>query len=125
MEQESYITEIESERCRCVADAFAELYEGSDILVLDAGRYGFVELQYFKSGSGFNSNTIFNNSRELFEELWENWHDVQLMKLVEGTPMQELDYEDIYKCLPQKKQEEFKDKRRCFARKAGISLDVG
>lgn len=123
MGQNRYITETESARCKCVADAFAELYEEGDILVLDAGRYGFVELQYYKSDSGFNSNAIFNNSRELFEELWVNWRDVQLMKLVNGTLMQELDCEDIYKCLPEKKREEFMDKRRYFASKAGICLD--
>lgn len=73
MEQGKYITEAERAKCKCVADAFAELYEEDDILVLDAGRYGFVELQYFKSGLGFDSNTIFNDSRKLFEELWGNW----------------------------------------------------
>ena len=86
MEREIYITETEHAKCKSVADAFAELYEESDIVVLDAGRYGFVELQYFRAKSGFNSNTVFDNSMELFEELWENWMDVQLMKIAEGTP---------------------------------------
>ena len=123
MEQKRYITETESASCRRVADAFAELYEEGDILVLDAGRYGFVELQYFRSGSGFDSNTVFNDSRELFEELWENWMGVQLMKLAGGTLMQELDYEDIFRCLPKRKQEELMGKRGYFASKAGSSLD--
>ena len=56
MEREIYITETEHAKCKSVADAFEELYEESDIVVLDAGRYGFVELQYFRAKSGFNSN---------------------------------------------------------------------
>lgn len=124
MEREIYITETEHAKCKSVADAFAELYEESDIVVLDAGRYGFVELQYFRAKSGFNSNTVFDNSMELFEELWENWMDVQLMKIAEGTPMVEMDYEDIYKCLPEEKQIELMDKRKFFASKAGIDPDM-
>ena len=42
MEKKIYITKEEQEKCRKVADAFAELYELENILVIDAGRYGFV-----------------------------------------------------------------------------------
>ena len=42
--KEIYITDSEREKCRKVADAFAELYEIENILVVDAGRYGFVKL---------------------------------------------------------------------------------
>ena len=45
--KEKYITDDEREKCRKVADAFAELYEIENILVVDAGRYGFVKLQYY------------------------------------------------------------------------------
>ena len=108
---------------RRVADAFAELYEESDIVVLDAGHYDLAELQYFRAKSGFNSNTVFDDSVELFEELWENWMDVQLMKIAEGTPVVEMDYEDIFKCLPEEKQIELVEKRKFFVFKAGIDLD--
>lgn len=47
--KEIYITDSEREKCRNVADAFAELYEIENILVVDAGRYGFVKLQYYRS----------------------------------------------------------------------------
>ena len=39
--KEKYITDDEREKCRKVA----ELYEIENILVVDAGRYGFVKLQ--------------------------------------------------------------------------------
>ena len=48
MEKQVYITEEERAKCQKVADAFAELYEMENIMVLDAGRYGFVELKYYK-----------------------------------------------------------------------------
>ena len=51
--KEKYITDDEKEKCRKVADAFAELYEIENILVVDAGRYGFVKLQYYKPPQGF------------------------------------------------------------------------
>ena len=47
--KEIYITDSEREKCRKVADAFAELYEIEHILVVDAGRYGFVKLQYYRN----------------------------------------------------------------------------
>ena len=52
--EKSYITDIERERCKKVAAAYAELYELENILVLDVGRYGFVKLQYYTPEYGFN-----------------------------------------------------------------------
>ena len=123
MEQERYITREESARCKLVRDAFAELYDEDDVIVLDAGRYGFIELQYFNGDSEFSFNRVFADSRKLFEELWENWLDVQLLRFAEGTPIAEMDYEDIFKILPQERQDELMEKRKYFAGKAGISLD--
>ena len=67
---EKYITEEQRAGCRKVADAFAELYELTDVVVADAGRFGFVRLQWFSEGEGFDSAMAFSDSRELFEELW-------------------------------------------------------
>ncbi|MCI8923999.1 MAG: hypothetical protein HFI45_08410 [Lachnospiraceae bacterium] len=47
MGEGTYITDEEREKCRKVADAFGELYEVTDIAVVDAGKYGFVKLQYY------------------------------------------------------------------------------
>lgn len=44
MDKQIYITEEEREKCQKVVDVFAELYEMENIVVLDAGRYGFVEI---------------------------------------------------------------------------------
>ena len=44
--KEKYITDDEREKCRKVADAFAELYEIENILVVDAGREDTVLSSY-------------------------------------------------------------------------------
>ena len=49
---EIFITEEQRAKCRKVADAFAELYELTDVMVADAGRFGFVRLQWFSEGRG-------------------------------------------------------------------------
>ena len=67
---EIFITEEQQAKCRKVADAFAELYEMTDVMVADAGRFGFVRLQWFSEGDGFDSAMAFSDSKELFEELW-------------------------------------------------------
>lgn len=61
--KEKYITDGEREKCRKVADAFAELYEIENILVVDAGRYGFVKLQYYRPPQGFEDAITFTDSR--------------------------------------------------------------
>ena len=40
MEKQVYITEGERAKCKKVAEAFTELYEMADIVVVDVGRYG-------------------------------------------------------------------------------------
>jgi hypothetical protein len=55
MEKKTYITETERKKCRRVADAFAEL-EDADVVVVDAGRYGFVKLQYYTPPIGFEND---------------------------------------------------------------------
>ena len=69
MEKIIYITEEERAKCQKVADAFAELYELTDVVVVDVGRYGFVMLKYYAPLHGFEEDAIFTDSRALFEGL--------------------------------------------------------
>ena len=64
----------------------------------------------------------FTDSVSLFDDLWEDWLNMQLFELVKGTPLIELDYEDIFKCMPEEKQETLMEKRGYFAEKAGLSI---
>ena len=120
MERVTYITDEERKKCRKVADAFAELYELADVVVVDADRFGFVRLQWLNAYLEFDSAVVYSDSGELFEELWRIWYEYQVLTPVLGTEIAELDYDDIFKCLPKEKQEEIMDKRLYFAEKAGI-----
>ena len=124
MEKKKYISEDEREKCLKVIDAFAELYEttNDDIVVLDGGRYGFIKLQYYKFPNGFNTSMTCTDSVSPFYDLWEDWLNMQLFELVKGTPLIELDYEDIFKCMPEEKQQTLMEKRGYFAEKAGLSI---
>lgn len=61
MGKQVYISDEEKVNCQKVADAFSELYEmeNEDLVVLDAGKYGFVKLRYFKLPEGFDFLSVF------------------------------------------------------------------
>ena len=120
MRKQVFITEEERTKCQKVADAFAELYEDEDVLVMDAGNYGFLKLQYFKIPFVFEDAITFADSKSLFNDLWTEWLNTQLIHLSRGTPMEDMDYSDILKCMPKEKQKELLDKRTYFAEKTGI-----
>lgn len=122
MVEKSYITEIEQEKCKKVAKAYAELYEMENIVVLDVGRFGFVKLQYYRPPYGFDDVVTFTDSQNMFDDLWEEWFDTKLLMLAKGTPMEEMGYEDIFKCLPEEKQRELTGQKEVFAKLAEIEL---
>ncbi len=119
---EKYITQEQREKCRKVADAFAELYELADVMVADAGRFGFVRLQWFSEGEGFDSAAVYSDSAELFEELWRIWYEHEVLTPVLGTPLAELDYDEIFKALPKERQEEIQGKKDYFLALCGDSI---
>ena len=63
MEKKIYITEEERAKCKKVAEAFSELYEMADIVVVDVGRYGFVMLKYYMPTHGFEEDETYTDSR--------------------------------------------------------------
>ena len=63
MEEQVYITEEERAKCKKVAEAFRELYEMADIVVVDVGRYGFVMLKYYMLPHGFEEDETYTDSR--------------------------------------------------------------
>ena len=122
MEKKTYITEVERKKCQRVADAFAEL-EDEDIVVVDVGRYGFVKLQYYTPPRGFENDYTFTDSRELFEDLWQEWLNMQLYWLAEGTPILEEGYDEGFKSLSKDKQNELMERKQHFAKTAGIETE--
>ncbi len=122
MEKEVYITEEERAKCQKVADAFAELYEMENIVVLDVGRYGFLKLQYYKLPQGFEDAITFTDSVTLFENLWEEWLNTKLYLLAKGTSLLEKGYRGVFESLPEEKQSELIARKTNFAKVAGIYI---
>ena len=121
MDKKAYITEEEREKCRRVADAFAEL-EDVDVVVVDVGRYGFVKLQYYTPPTGFENDFTFTDSQALFNDLWEEWLHTQLIMLAREMKIEDIDYDDIFRQLPEEKQNELMGRKQQFAGIAGIEI---
>ena len=119
MEKKAYITEEEQEKCRRVADAFAEL-EDVDVVVVDVGRYGFVKLQYYTPPTGFENDFTFTDSMKLFDDLWEEWLHTQLVMLAKEMKIDDVDDDDIFKHLSEEKQNELGNRKQYFSKLAGI-----
>ena len=122
MEKQVYITEEERAKCQKVADAFAELYEMENIMVLDAGRYGFVELKYYKPPHGFEDAITFTDSVARFEDLWEEWLNTKLYLMAKGTTLMEKGYKGVFENLSKEKQSELIVRKADFAKTAEIYL---
>ncbi len=123
MKQKVYISDEERQKCRTVADAFAELKnEEIDIVVADAGRYGFVRLLYYDESLGFDKIVCYTNSVALFNDLWKDWLNEQLFQIaLKNPPLMDLEYEDIFKALPEEKQKDLMRKHHYFAQRSGIT----
>ena len=122
--KEVYITAEERKKCQKVADAFAELYEIENILVMDAGRYGFVKLQYYSKQRGFENVFTFVDSKSLFDDLWQEWFDTKLILRARETSLQEMAYEEIFNCLSEQEKNELLDRKKEFAKAAEIELNI-
>ena len=122
MEKQVYITEEERAKCKKVAEAFTELYEMADIVVVDVGRYGFVMLKYYKPPQGFEEDEAFTESRALFEGLWQEWLDMKLYFMAKGTSLMETGYKGIFESLSKEKQSELIGRKTYFARMARIDM---
>ena len=122
MEKKIYITEEERAKCQKVAEAFTELYELADIVVLDVGRYGFVMLKYYMPPHGFEEDATFTDSKALFEGLWQEWLNMKLYLLAKDTLMLEKGYKGVLDSLSEEKQSELIGRKIYFARMAGIDM---
>ena len=122
MEKQVYITEGERAKCKKVAEAFTELYEMADIVVVDVGRYGFVMLKYYMPPHGFEEDATFTDSKALFEGLWQEWLDMKLYFMAKGTSLMETGYKGVFESLSKEKQSELIGRKTYFARMAGIDM---
>ncbi len=51
---------------------------------------------------------------ELFEELWRIWYEHEVLTPVLGTPLAELDYDEIFQTLSKDRQKEILEKKEIF-----------
>lgn len=114
MNTQKYIAPQEAEECKKVVAAFNELYDQTDILVINTGEHGFVLLKYDNYITGYFNITTYTNSTDLFDALWSEWIKEQLLSLALDTPLIDLDYEDIFASLPEKEKAKIRDKKNYF-----------
>lgn len=110
----------EEERVRClkVAEAFHEYFEEvEDATIVDAGKFGIIWLRWF-DGWQFDSQEIYTDSIMLFDALYEAWKEHHLLTPVLGTPIAELEYEEMYERLTLEEKTTFEEKRQYFWKKA-------
>jgi len=124
MEKQVYITEGERAKCKKVAEAFTELYEMADIVVVDVGRYGFVMLKYYMPLHGFEEDETFTDSRALFDGLWQEWLDMKLYFMAKGTPLLERGYKGVFESLSKEKQSELIGQKADLAERAGYVCEI-
>lgn len=122
MAKQTFISDAERKKCKKISDVFADLYDQIDIVVKDAGIYGFVKLHCFEPNYGFHKLTTFTDSKALFDNLWQEWWQEQVFSLALGTPLLDLDYAEILKALPNEKQLEIMSKRTFFEEKCSQKL---
>ena len=115
-----YISETERRKCRRVAAVFSDMYEHENLLVLDAGRYGFVKLNDFRESFGFCEVYTFTESKELFEDLWKEWVNSQLIFLTSESQLAELDYDDMLEALPPSVMKRVNRKKHQLMVRAGL-----
>lgn len=117
MKKKQYITKAEHEKCKKVAAAFSILEQG-DIVLLDVGRYGFVTLFYYTPPHGFEIIETFTDSQEMFDHLWKEWLDSQLIRLAASMEMDDIDYDTVFAKLPEQRQTELLSQRDVFLQMA-------
>lgn len=123
MSKKNYISEDERQKCQKVIEAFAELFELENSVVLDAGKYGFVFLLYYVEGQGFSEDKCFTDSQELFEALWQEWFETQLFLI--GKDTEEIDnggYDEVFQSLSKEEQVALTSRKADFVKAAGIEL---
>ena len=57
---------------------------------------------------------LFRTAGKLFEELWRIWYEHEVLTPVLGTPLAELDYDEIFQTLSKDRQEEISEKKKRF-----------
>lgn len=111
-------TEEDRKKCLKVVEAFQEYFEDlGDTTVADCGKFGMMWLRWY-DGFEFGAQELHDNAYELFEALWTAWKEHQLLTPVLGTPVAELEYDELYDLLQPEQKKGYEQKKEYFWKKA-------
>ena len=68
----------------------------------------------------FDGNSVYQDSKELFDDLWQMWLDYKILDSVAGTEREDIDYKKLYEELSAETQKEYEEKRQQFLRLSGL-----
>lgn len=71
-------------------------------------------------GESFDGNSVYQDSKELFDDLWQMWLDYKILDSVAGTEREDIDYKKLYEELSAETQKEYEEKRQQFLRLSGL-----
>ncbi|MDE6054244.1 MAG: hypothetical protein K2G55_10875, partial [Lachnospiraceae bacterium] len=112
------ITNIEKDRCEIVAQIFRRDLEKYDIILRDAGRFGFIMLEYYEPKLNFDCAIIFTDSQTLFDTLLIEWYDCLISELMEEKQAENIDIDDFYNNLSGEEKNKLENRKRKFINEA-------
>ena len=71
-------------------------------------------------GESFDGNSVYQDSKELFDDLWQMWLDYKILDSVAGTEREDIDYKKLYEELSVETQKEYEEKKQQFLRLSGL-----
>lgn len=67
-----------------------------------------------------DGNSVYQDSKELFDDLWQMWLDYKILDSVAGTEREDIDYKKLYEELSAETRKEYDEKRQQFLRLSGL-----
>lgn len=113
-----HITLEEKERCNIVADIFYESLAKDDLIICDAGKYGYAMLTYYKPPIGFDGIMMFTDSQKMYNTLLQEWYTLRIEALAKTMNMSNLDVDVYYEQLSDEQKKSLIQQRQQFIEKA-------
>lgn len=85
-----------------------------DIIICDAGKYGYAMLTYYKPPIGFDGIIVFADSRKMYDTLLQEWFISLVEKQAKTMDMSELDTVNFYEKLSDEQKASLIQQRQQF-----------
>lgn len=112
------VSDPEKSRCETVANLFRKDLEKNDIILKEAGKYGFIMLEYFKPKSSFDCAYIFTDCQTMFHALLNEWYDCLITDLMLEKQVTNIDMDDFYDALPEEGKIQLQNRKQQFVKDA-------